>query len=64
MTWCIVETPDGTDEIDAGAMSFDGGSLILFSDPDRRVPKAAYGPYGWLHWRWKERNDGKVQAES
>lgn len=53
MAWCIVETPDGRDEIDIGSLSFDGGSLILFSDSENKAPKAAYGPGGWLHWRWK-----------
>lgn len=62
MAWCIVERLDGVDEVDVGSMSFDGGSLILFSDPDRCVPKAAYGPGGWLHWRWKEPEHGEVRA--
>ena len=34
MAWCVVERPDGVDEIDIGSMSFDGGSLILFSDAE------------------------------
>lgn len=58
MTWCIVETPDGTDKVQAQSMAFDGGSLILFSDPHQQSPKAAYGPYGWLHWRWDDAQEG------
>ena len=62
MAWCVVERPDGVDEIDIGSMSFDGGSLILFSDAERHSPKAAYGPGGWLHWRWKETGLGEVRT--
>lgn len=62
MPRCVVEHPNGEDEIDIGSMSFDGGSLILFSDPERRLPKAAYGPGGWLHWRWKGSEHGEVRA--
>lgn len=53
MRTCIIDTPDGEDEVRAGSLSFDGGSLILFSDGERRNPVVAYGPYGWLRWRWK-----------
>ena len=63
MRVCVVDTPDGSDEIGIGSMSFDGGSLILFSDGERMNPVTAYGPYGWLRWRWKEANS-EVQAES
>lgn len=63
MAWCIVERADGVDEIDVGSMSFDGGSLILFADAERQAPKVAYGPGGWLCWRWKEANRGEVRAE-
>lgn len=63
MRTCIIDTPDGEDEVRVGSLSFDGGSLILFSDGERRNPVVAYGPYGWLRWRWKEA-DREVQAES
>ncbi|WP_257183422.1 hypothetical protein [Corynebacterium cystitidis] len=55
MAWCIVEKPDGTcDRVDVESMSFDGGSLVLFSDAQRTRPKAAYSPTGWQVWRWED----------
>ena len=60
-TWCVVEKPNGDiDKVRAQSMSFDGGSLILFSDREQREPKAAYSPVGWSHWRWA--SDGEVRA--
>lgn len=61
MPWCIVDTPGDQDQVECESLSFDGGSLILFSDATRQAPKVAYSPGGWLRWRWR---DGSVQAES
>lgn len=61
MNWCLVETPDGRDEVRAQSMAFDGGSLILFEDAEQRKPVAAYSPYGWLHWRWLDDDERTVR---
>ena len=56
----LVDHPDGQDRIRCQALSFDGGSLILFVDPAMTRVVAAYGPAGWLHGRWSD----EVRSES
>lgn len=57
--WLIVETTGGAvDKILVNSLSFDGGSLICFSDVNMKHVKAAYSPTGWAHCRW-EGDDGQ-----
>lgn len=61
--WALVKTPNSDDYVKVGSLSFDGGSLIVFDDPDRRIVKRAYGPGGWLTFEWKEpENASEVQT--
>lgn len=38
--------------IECKALSFDGGSLILFEDAEMHHVKAAFSPNGWTLCRW------------
>lgn len=69
MSWLLVERPYGgeyadqpssEDAVECSSLSFDGGSLICFTDESQTAVKAAYGPGGWLRARWAK--DGEIHS--
>lgn len=48
----FIEKIDGIeDRVKAASLSFDGGSLLCFSDSGQKKIIAAYSPTGWIRLR-------------
>ena len=59
-----VTRPDGVYDLLAtdGTMDFDGGSLIVWRDKDRKHLIASYSPIGWLTTDWEEGESEQVEV--
>lgn len=50
----VVDTGEGVVQVQCCSLSFDGGSLICFSDAGMHTVVAGFSPGGWRHCFWED----------